>query len=65
MKAIYQTIKNGNRQAKVTYKNETKEYVVRLYIDNILIEGGDYFTSSKQDAIQTANSMIFSEYKSV
>lgn len=58
MKKIYQVIKQG-KQVKVFRNLEMREYLCRLYINGKANAEADYFTDCKQDAINTANAMVF------
>lgn len=48
----------GDKTVKVFYNSEYSEYIARLYIRGVLNAAADYFTSDKQDAIETAAAMI-------
>lgn len=42
----------------VIKRNEYDEFVCKAYVNNIRYPPADYFTNDKQDAIETAKSMI-------
>lgn len=42
------------RRARVYYTSGGREYVAKFYLGSSLIEGANYYTTDKQDAIDTA-----------
>lgn len=57
------TIENSGRVAKIYRDAEFNEYSVRFVIDGVEQKDADYFTSDKQDAIDTANAWATPEVK--
>ena len=53
-KKVYE-VSSGNVTAKVYRDSEWNEFRVRFYFDGILNEDADYFTTDKEDAIESAN----------
>ena len=47
----------GERMVKVYRDLETREYIVRLYINGTLYPPADYFTDDRIDAIYTSSVM--------
>ena len=57
MKLITKVVK-GNHSAAIYYNNRFAEYVVRFCTNGIHGVSADYFTDSKEDAVETAEHQI-------
>lgn len=61
MRKIKEFNDNNGIVVKVYYNNEWCEYVARLFIDGDEHVDSSYHTDDKQDALDTAESMILFE----
>lgn len=52
------TVKENDKEAKVYWNSEVKEYRVSFYLNGNKLYCADYFTSDKEDAIDTANHWV-------
>jgi hypothetical protein len=49
---------DGSKAAIVRYTPDVKEYIVKFYFKGELRKEATYFTDDKDDAIQTAQTMV-------
>ena len=58
MVKIIKKLRNGNREILVRYHFVWEEYVCELHVNGIHYEPADYYTTDKQDALDTATKMV-------
>jgi hypothetical protein len=54
LRLIHKTPRIDGKQIKVYRSAATDEYIVRFYANGIHMDASDYFTTDKQDALDTA-----------
>lgn len=62
MKKIYEAEFDG-KKVKVFRDSDFEQYILKFYSGNVHMDASDYFTDSRQDAIDTANWYINEEKK--